>query len=92
MRVTSNTSPELFHKACDHKGPTLTLISANYGFKFGAYNPISWVPEFCYAQTSESFIFCLRRPRGILDVNGDLTLNAPFISYVKPGLSKMAVK
>ena len=85
MRVTSTTTPELFHKACDNKGPTLTLISANYGFVFGAYSPIGWVPEFCYSETNESFIFCLRRPRGIPDAKGELTLNAPFVCHVKPG-------
>lgn len=92
MRVISTTSPELFHKQCDYKGPTITLVSANYGFIFGAYSPIGWVPEFCYADTTESFIFCLRRPRGIPDHKGDLTLNAPFVCHVKPNQNKMAIK
>ena len=92
MRVTSTTTPELFHKACDYKGPTLTIVSANYGFKFGAYSPIGWVPEYCYSEASDAFIFCLRRPRGIPDAKGDLTLDAPFVCYVKPGQTKMAIK
>jgi hypothetical protein len=92
MRVSNTTTPELFHKCCDNKGPTLTLISANFGFLFGAYSPVSWISEFCYSETYESFLFCLRRPRGIPDQNGELTLQAPFICRVKPNQGGMAIK
>lgn len=63
----NNTSAELFHKKCDNKGPTITVVSANHGFIFGAYNPASWIPSFCYTEAKDSFLFCVRRPRGIMD-------------------------
>ena len=31
-----------FHKYCDNKGPTLTLIHTNKGKIFGGYTPINW--------------------------------------------------
>ena len=31
-----------FHKYCDKKGPTLTLIHTNKGKIFGGYTPINW--------------------------------------------------
>jgi hypothetical protein len=36
-------SADIFHKKCDNKGPTLTLISANSGYVFGGFNPTSWI-------------------------------------------------
>ena len=31
-----------FHRYCDNKGPTLTLIHTNKGKIFGGYTPINW--------------------------------------------------
>ena len=89
---TNITTPELFHKQCDNKGPTLTLVSANYGFIFGGYNSTSWIPNYTYSTAPNSFIFSLRRPRGIPDPTGALTLNAPFVLPLKPLQDQIAIK
>ena len=35
-------SSQIFHQLCDQKGPTLTLISTQAGWKFGGYTDSSW--------------------------------------------------
>ena len=50
-----------FHKYCDKKGPTLTLIHTNKGKIFGGYTPINWEsPNDCVDKTDDlTFIFSL---------------------------------
>jgi len=72
-------SPEVFHKRCDNKGPTLTLVNAN-GRVFGAYNPTSWVSEYCYSECEDSFIFSLKG------------LKRPFKCPVKKAKRAFAIK
>ena len=55
-------SPEIFHKRCDNKGATLILVSANKGHVFGAFNPTSWVSQYCYSECDEAFLFSLQEP------------------------------
>ena len=55
-------SAEAFHNACDEQGPTLTIVKANGGFIFGGYNPVSWVSDFMYAETDESYLFQIHSP------------------------------
>jgi len=50
-----------FHKKCDRKGPTITVISAN-GFLFGGYTPLSWESRDAYAWDEDSWIFSLTNP------------------------------
>jgi hypothetical protein len=50
------------------------------------------VPNFSYTEAKDAFLFCLRRPRGIPDTAGELTLNAPFVCKVKPKQEGMAIK
>lgn len=90
--VSNNTSTELFHRQCDNKGPTLTIVAANHGFIFGGYNAQSWVPNFTYSEAPSSFLFCLKRPRGIADPTGALTLQPPFVLPVKPVMGHLAIK
>ena len=52
-------SPEVFHRRCDNKGPTIMLVSAN-GKVFGGYCPTSWVSEYCYTESDDAFIFQLK--------------------------------
>lgn len=53
---------------------------------------MSYVPSFCYSETKESFIFSLRRARGISDAFGKLKDYGPFICPVKLKQTKMAIK
>jgi hypothetical protein len=50
---------ETFHRRCDNKGATLTLISANGGFVFGGYNPTSWVSQYSYSDCEDAFLFSI---------------------------------
>ncbi|CAG8585826.1 12647_t:CDS:2 [Acaulospora morrowiae] len=55
-------TPELFHKHCDEKGPTLTLLRVeSTGEILGGFNPLSWHSNvICnYSPTTQSFIFTL---------------------------------
>jgi len=42
---------EIFHKKCDNKGPTLTLIKNEYDFIFGGYAYLSWNSKDMYGGT-----------------------------------------
>ena len=50
-----------FHKFCDNKGPTLTLISTSEGKKFGGFTPLNWknVGGFINDKSMSTFIFSL---------------------------------
>jgi len=50
-----------FHKKCDNKGPTLTVISANK-FLFGGFTPLHWESKGGYSWHEGSWIFSLTNP------------------------------
>jgi len=50
---------KVFHEKCDNRGPTLTLVKLDDNHIFGGYNPLSWINEFMYNQTQESFLFSI---------------------------------
>ena len=54
-------SAEIFHKLCDEKGPTLTLIETTEGFKFGGFTEVNWTSPTgpSYRQGKNIFIFSL---------------------------------
>ena len=37
--------PEIFHKYCDNKGPTIMFAKINNGYRFGGFSGISWTSE-----------------------------------------------
>ena len=49
----------IFHKYCDNKGPTLTLIEAVEGFITGGYTPLDWDSKTCWKSDMDTFIFSL---------------------------------
>ena len=57
-----------FHKNCDNKGPTLTIVKTVDGHIFGGYNPRSWVSESMYNECDNSFIFSLSDGKNIKPV------------------------
>ena len=58
-KTKDGDSYEIFHKLCDKKGKTLTLIKAE-NFIIGAYTPIDWdVSHDGWKNDNESFIFSL---------------------------------
>ena len=49
-----------FHRYCDNKGPTITLIETNKGKIFGGYTPINWESPGCQDKIDDlTFIFSL---------------------------------
>ena len=51
-----------FHRCCDKKGATLTLIETDKGYKFGGYTPIEWESHNGLDKTDElTFLFSLNQ-------------------------------
>ena len=48
-----------FHKKCDNKGPTVTLIKSEEEYIFGGYTSISWSNGYDICLDNNSFIFTL---------------------------------
>ncbi len=76
-------SPEVFHKRCDDQGATLIFLNANNGYVFGAFNPTSWVNQYCYSECEEAFLFSLVEPT---------RKRRPFKCRVKPNQVEFAIK
>ena len=48
-----------FHKKCDNKGETITLIKNEKGNIFGGYASIPWTSDNSYHSAPDSFLFTL---------------------------------
>ena len=57
----NGSNSEIFHKLCDNKGPTLTLISTTKNRIFGGFNPLNWKNKggSIYDKSNQTFIFSL---------------------------------
>eukprot|EP01080_Neovahlkampfia_damariscottae_P005802 gene5802-9625_t len=51
---------QAFHKKCDSKGATLTVIKSSNGNIFGGYTSSSWDQTSTYKYDSDAFIFSLK--------------------------------
>ena len=60
----SDSSGEEFHKACDGKGATITVIRSTNGYILGGYNPVSWSSVKGVAEAHGAFIFTVTNPAG----------------------------
>jgi hypothetical protein len=71
-------SSQSFHKHCDNKGATVTIVRSTGGYLFGGFTPISWessTPEelkrFGFRRghwkkaTKDDFLFTITNPHGI---------------------------
>lgn len=58
---------EDFHRMCDGKGPTISIIESDKGYQFGGYTPISWGNEFSDRDNThpDFFLFTLSNPHNI---------------------------
>ena len=54
----------VFHKKCDNKGETITLIKNEKGNIFGGYASIPWTDDDSYHSAPESFLFTLTNIHG----------------------------
>ena len=51
-----------FHSKCDKKGPTVTIIQSNTGYKFGGYTSIDWdISANNYKKDELAFLFSLNK-------------------------------
>jgi hypothetical protein len=57
-----------FHRFCDKKGPTLTVIQSSSGYLFGGYTSANWVSHdnWQWLEDMDAFLFTLINPNGIL--------------------------
>ena len=46
-----------FHRYCDNKGPTLTLVKTSKNYIFGGYTPFSWKSEIGYSPENDNYTF-----------------------------------
>ena len=52
---------DTFHRKCDGKGNTVTIIKNNFDFVFGGYCAEEWTSEFKWVMDPKAYIFSLRR-------------------------------
>ena len=59
----NGTNSEDFHKYCDNKGPTLTIIQTTKNKKFGGFTPLNWGKEgeSIVDKSEQTFIFSLNQ-------------------------------
>ena len=57
----NGSSSKDFHKFCDNKGPTLTLIKTTGNAIFGGFTPLNWHQEYKseYDNKKKTFVFSL---------------------------------
>lgn len=48
-----------FHRLCDNKGPTITLIETTKGKRFGGYTSLDWDSSSEWKNDLEAFLFSL---------------------------------
>ena len=65
-----------FHRNCDNKGPTLTLIETDKGYKFGGYTPLDWEnPSSGKDKNDElTFLFSLNQMKKFTKMNNDRSI------------------
>ncbi|XP_062522994.1 uncharacterized protein LOC134197664 [Corticium candelabrum] len=49
-----------FHRWCDNKGETISVIRTAGGYLFGGYTDVPWSTSGTYKQSSQSFLFAFR--------------------------------
>ena len=65
-----------FHKCCDNKGPTLTLVKTSKNYIFGAYTPFSWKSKISYSPDNDrdTFLFSLNLMKKFNKIKDDSTV------------------
>ena len=74
---------EDFHKYCDNKGPTLTLIKTTRNRIFGGFSPLSWKNQGGdqFDKSNQTFIFSLN----LLKKYDMITINKKSVGFSKNG-------
>ncbi|XP_068761361.1 uncharacterized protein [Montipora capricornis] len=77
---TDGWSVSTFHRNCDGKGPTVTIIKVG-SYIFGGYTDVSWSSSCAHASSSKPFIYSL------YNING----HAPVKLQIKSGRQSYAI-
>ena len=59
-------SNRIFHRKCDLKGPTVTVVTLTNGARFGGFNNASWGEKEGFYPSPGSFLFSLTDGEGSL--------------------------
>ena len=51
--------PAAFHKACDDRGPTVTVLYNIHGSVFGGYTSLAWTTDGGWTRDAQAFLFQL---------------------------------
>ena len=78
-------SAEAFHSKCDNQGPTLTIIKAKRGKKFGGFLDKSWNSSGEYIPSSKAFLFSLSQQTKYDLVNPDIDYKYAATGHAKCG-------
>ncbi|XP_044167035.1 uncharacterized protein LOC114949488 isoform X1 [Acropora millepora] len=78
---TDGWAASTFHRNCDGKGPTVTIIQVG-SYIFGGYTDVSWSSSYCaHISSSKSFIYSLYNVKGF----------SPVKLQIKSGRQKYAI-
>ena len=67
-------NPEIFHKYCDNKGPTIIFAKINNGFRFGGFSGISWKSDGYWVKDKDAFLFSLNNKLKFINNNSKATV------------------
>ena len=62
-------SEDKFHKLCDNKGATVTIIQSDYGNIFGGYTSKSWTSNCEWVKDQSSFLFLVKSDKESIQRN-----------------------
>ena len=66
---------DTFHKYCDNKGPTITFIKINNGYRFGGFSGVSWTSDGSnWVKDKDAFLFSLNNKLKIMNNNTKYTV------------------
>ncbi len=54
-----------FHRMCDGKGATVTVVKSSDGYIFGGYTDVAWEQNGVWKSSAESFLFSLKDHEGV---------------------------
>ena len=91
-------SYDIFHKLCDNKGPTLTLIKGTEGFIIGGYTPLDWDNHSGWKKDYDTFVFSLNNNKVFRKNKNDISIYCmrdigvwfPFIGFRETGNKNMS--
>ena len=63
-----------FHRNCDNKGPTLTLIETDKVYKFGGYTPLDWESNYKEKTDELTFLFSLNQMKKYIKINNNSSI------------------